>query len=112
MYFPRREVLWWIWDYINYYPLQSITEEYASSDFQLRATMEQYKQDLSGHNLALRIQKYVQVDGTGQVQVSQAYTPPTNITDIVPSAFLKICGCHLETILHDPRILKHVHHQR
>ena len=49
----RREVSWWIWDY---YPLQSITEKYASSDFQLRATMEQYKHDLSGHNLALRIQ--------------------------------------------------------
>ena len=55
--FPRREVSWWIWDYIKYYPLQSITEEFASSDFQLRVTMEQYKHDLSGHNLALRIKK-------------------------------------------------------
>ena len=73
----RREVSWWIWDY---YPLQSITEKYASSDFQLRATMEQYKHDLSGHNLALRIQKYMYVDGTSEVQISQAY-PPTNITD-------------------------------
>ena len=35
--------------------------EYASSDFQLRVTMEQYKHDLSGHNLALRIQKYTYV---------------------------------------------------
>ena len=61
MYFPRREVSWWIWDYIKYYPLQSITEEFASSDFQLGATMEQYKQDLSGHNLTLRIQKYMYV---------------------------------------------------
>ena len=57
--FPRREVSWWIWDYIKYYPLQSITEEFASSDFQLRVTMEQYKHDLSGHNLALRIKKYM-----------------------------------------------------
>ena len=79
--FPRREVSWWIWDYINYYPLQSITEEITSSDFQLRAITEQYKHDLSGHNLALRIQKYMYVDGTSQVQISQAYPPPTNITD-------------------------------
>jgi len=59
--FPRGEVSWWILDYINYYPLQSITEEFASSDFQLRAIMKQYKHDLSGHNLALRIQKYMYI---------------------------------------------------
>ena len=43
--------------------------------------MEQYKHDLSGHNLALRIQKYMYVDGTSEVQISQAYPPPPNITD-------------------------------
>ena len=26
LYFPRGEVSWWIWDYINYYSLQSIPE--------------------------------------------------------------------------------------
>ena len=39
------------WDYLNYYPLQSVIEHFASNDNELRDMMEQYKKDLSGHNL-------------------------------------------------------------
>ena len=48
-----------LWDYINYYLLQSIIEEFADDDKELNGMMEQYQQDLTGHILALRIQTYL-----------------------------------------------------
>ena len=38
-----------LWDYINYYLLQSIIEEFAGDDDELNGMMEQYQQDLTGY---------------------------------------------------------------
>ena len=47
------------WDYINYYLLQSIIEQFADDDDELNGMMEQYQKDLTGHILTLRIQEYL-----------------------------------------------------
>ena len=49
-----------LWDYLNYYLLQSIIEEFASDDDELNRMMEQYQQDLTGHILTLQIQAYLE----------------------------------------------------
>ena len=48
-----------LWDYINYYLLQSIIEEFAGDDDELNGMMEQYQQDLTGYILTLKIQTYL-----------------------------------------------------
>ena len=48
-----------LWDYINYYLLQSIIEQFADDDDELKQMMEQYQKDLTGHVLTLRIQTYL-----------------------------------------------------
>ena len=48
-----------LWDYHNYYLLQTIIEEFASDDSELNNMMEQYQRDLTGHFLTLRIQTYL-----------------------------------------------------
>ena len=48
-----------LWDYFNYFLLQSIIEEFANDDNELNGMMEQYQQDLTGYVLALRIQEYL-----------------------------------------------------
>ena len=48
-----------LWDYINYHLLQSIIEEFASDDDELKQMMEQYQKDLTGHILTLQIQTYL-----------------------------------------------------
>ena len=48
-----------LWDYLNYFLLQSIIKEFARDDKELNDMMEQYQQDLTGHILALRIQTYL-----------------------------------------------------
>jgi len=48
-----------LWDYINYYLLQSIIEAFADDDDELNGMMEQYQEDLTGHILTLRIQTYL-----------------------------------------------------
>ena len=48
-----------LWDYRNYYLLQSIIEAFADDDKELNGMMEQYQQDLTGHILTLRIQTYL-----------------------------------------------------
>ena len=48
-----------LWDYFNYYLLQSIIEEFADDDDELKRMMEQYQEDLTGHILTLRIQTYL-----------------------------------------------------
>jgi len=50
-----------LWDYINYYLLQSIIEEFASDDDELKDMMVQYQQDLTGYILTLRIHTYLEV---------------------------------------------------
>ena len=48
-----------LWDYLNYYLLQSIIEAFADDDDELNHMMEQYQEDLTGHILTLRIQTYL-----------------------------------------------------
>ena len=48
-----------LWDYINYYLLQSIIEHFVSDDKELNRMMEQYQEDLTGYVLTLRIQTYL-----------------------------------------------------
>ena len=48
-----------LWDYINYYLLQSIIKEFASDDNELNGMMKQYQQDLTGYTLTLRIKAYL-----------------------------------------------------
>ena len=49
-----------LWDYINYYLLQSIIEQFADDDDELNGMMEQYQEDLTGYVLTLRIQTYLE----------------------------------------------------
>ena len=55
-----------LWDYINYYLLQSIIEEFAGDDDELNGMMGQYQEDLTGYVLTLQIQTYL--DTTHYVQ--------------------------------------------
>ena len=48
-----------LWDYLNYFLLQSIIEEFASDDDELNSMIEEYQKDLTGHILTLRIQTYL-----------------------------------------------------
>ena len=48
-----------LWDYLNYYLLQSIIEAFADDDKELNGMMEQYQEDLTGYVLTLRIQTYL-----------------------------------------------------
>ena len=69
-----------LWDYINYYLLQSIIEHFVSDDKKLNGMMKQYQKDLSGHTLALGIEKCLYLDATNSVQINPAFPPPTNVT--------------------------------
>ena len=48
-----------LWDYLNYYLLQSIIEEFASDDDELNGMMKQYQKDLTGYILVVKIQVYL-----------------------------------------------------
>ena len=48
-----------LWDYLNYYLLQNIIEQFAGDDKELNGMMEQYQEALTGHILTLRIQTYL-----------------------------------------------------
>jgi len=47
------------WDYLNYYLLQNIIEEFASDDDELNGMMKHYQEDLTGHILTLKIPEYL-----------------------------------------------------
>ena len=48
-----------LWDYLNYYLLQTIIDEFADDDEELNHMMEQYQKDLTGYILTLQIQTYL-----------------------------------------------------
>ena len=50
-----------LWNYINYYLLQSIIKESADDDKELNCMMEQYQEDLTGQILILWLQTYLDV---------------------------------------------------
>ena len=49
-----------LWDYLNYYLLQNIIEQFAGDDDELNRMMEQYQKDLTGYVLTVRIQTYLE----------------------------------------------------
>ena len=49
-----------LWDYLNYYLLQFIIEEFAHDDDELKDMMVQYQKDLTGYVLTLKIQTYLE----------------------------------------------------
>ena len=49
-----------LWDYLNYYLLEEIIEEFARYDIELNDMMKQYQQDLTGHILAQKIAIYLE----------------------------------------------------
>ena len=49
-----------LWDYLNYYLLQSIIEEFAGDDDELNGMMVQYQRDLTGYILVLKIETYLE----------------------------------------------------
>ena len=71
-----------LWDYLNYYLLQNIIEEFASDDDELNAMMGQYQEALTGYILTLRIQTYLEVT---HYQHSIATSDSDNLADeVVP----------------------------
>ena len=48
-----------LWNYFNYYLLQSFIKVFAPDDKELNRMMEQYQQDLTGHILTQQIQTYM-----------------------------------------------------
>ena len=48
-----------LWDYLNYYLLQSINEGFASDDNELNGMMKCYQEDLTGQILTLKIPEYL-----------------------------------------------------
>ena len=48
-----------LWDYLNYYLLQCIIQEFACDDDELNDMMVRYQQALTGHILMLKIQVYL-----------------------------------------------------
>ena len=49
-----------LWDFLNYYLLQSIIEEFASDDDELNGMIKQYQKDLTGYILVVQIQVYLE----------------------------------------------------
>ena len=72
-----------LWDYLNYFLLQSIIEEFASDDDELNDMMGEYQKDLTGHILTLRIQTYLDAShyehsivGEGENTTNEIATSP------------------------------------
>ena len=59
-----------LWDYLNYFLLQTIIEQFARDDRELNDMMQRYQQDLTGHALVLEIQTYL--DATHSVTSSDS----------------------------------------
>ena len=66
-----------LWDYLNYYLLQSIIEEFANDDDELNGMMEQYQRDLTGHILTQKIQTYL--DAVGENTADEKVPSPQQL---------------------------------
>ena len=75
-----------LWDYLNYSLLQSIIKEFACDDKELNSMMEQYKQDLTGHILALEIPTYL--DATHNKNT--AHIPPQHNSELFKKLRVKV----------------------
>ena len=73
-----------VWDYLNYYLLQSINEEFASDDDELNVMMEQYQRDLTGHVLTQKIQTYLDANKQPTAASDSESSADENITSLPP----------------------------
>ena len=73
-----------VWDYLNYYLLQSINEEFASDDDELNGMMEQYQRDLTGHVLTQKIQTYLDANKYPAATSDSESSADENITSLPP----------------------------
>ena len=73
-----------VWDYLNYYLLQSINEEFASDDDELNGMMEQYQRDLTGHVLTQKIQTYLDANKYPIATSDSESSADENITSLPP----------------------------
>ena len=73
-----------VWDYLNYYLLQSINEEFASDDDELNGMMEQYQRDLTGHVLTQKIQTYLDANKYPVATSDSESSADENITSLPP----------------------------
>ena len=71
-----------VWDYLNYYLLQSINEEFASDDDELNALMDQYQRDLTGHVLTQKIQTYLDANKYPVATSDSESSADENITSL------------------------------
>ena len=73
-----------VWDYLNYYLLQSINEEFASDDDELNGMMEQYQRDLTGHVLTQKIQTHLDANKYPVATSDSESSADENITSLPP----------------------------
>ena len=73
-----------VWDYLNYYLLQSINEEFASDDDELNVMMRQYQRDLTGHILTQKIQTYLDANKHPTATSDSESSADENITSLPP----------------------------
>ena len=73
-----------VWDYLNYYLLQSINEEFASDDDELNVMMKQYQRDLTGHVLTQKIQTYLDANKYPVATSDSESSADENITNLPP----------------------------
>ena len=73
-----------VWDYLNYYLLQSINEEFASDDDELNVMMKQYQRDLTGHILTQKIQTYLDANKHPMATSDSESSADEKITSIPP----------------------------
>ena len=58
-----------LWNYVNYFPLKQIIEEFASEDVQLSESVRQYEEAVSGFLLCTKISEHVDtVDSDKQLK--------------------------------------------
>ena len=78
-----------LWDYLNYYLLQTIIEIFASDDDELNSMMKQYQKDLTGHTLTLCIQTYL--DATHPISSSDSESSADEVAPaLLPQLFKKL----------------------
>ena len=73
-----------VWDYLNYYLLQSINEEFASDDDELNVMVKQYQRDLTGHILTQKIQTYLDANKHPMATSDSESSADENITSLPP----------------------------
>ena len=89
-----------LWDYLNYYLLQSIIEEFAEDDDELNGMMVQYQKDLTGHILVLQIQTYLDAthyehpivtsDSENSTEETVSTPPPQELRKIFKKLSVKV----------------------